>query len=58
VITTPVPDLPDIVAIFADRGHACAMSFDLELYCWGDNRYGQIGNGTFDDQPSPQFIFS
>jgi hypothetical protein len=58
VITTPVPGLPDIVAIFADRGHACAMSFDLELFCWGDNRYGQIGNGTFDDQPSPQFVFS
>jgi hypothetical protein len=44
-ITTPVPGLPDIAAIFADRFHICAVSFDDELYCWGSNTSGQLGIG-------------
>jgi len=25
--------------------HSCAIMDDLSLWCWGDNSYGQIGNG-------------
>ncbi|BFU46180.1 Ig-like domain-containing protein [Krasilnikovia sp. MM14-A1004] len=26
--------------------HACAVSTDRTLWCWGDNTYGQLGDGT------------
>jgi alpha-tubulin suppressor-like RCC1 family protein len=28
-------------------GHACAISNDDKLFCWGYNQWGQIGDGTF-----------
>lgn len=30
--------------------HACAVTFGGELLCWGDNRNGQIGDGTVGDK--------
>lgn len=47
-IPTLVEGLPqDYIAtnIYAGDSHVCAM-IDLKLYCWGDNSYGQIGNGN------------
>lgn len=26
--------------------HACAVTFTNEIYCWGDNHYGQLGDST------------
>jgi len=28
------------------RNFACGVTMDGEIYCWGQNRYGQLGNGT------------
>ncbi|MDB5168151.1 MAG: chromosome condensation regulator [Candidatus Saccharibacteria bacterium] len=28
------------------RGHACAVTSDGKLFCWGSNQYGQMGQGT------------
>ncbi len=33
--------------------HACAINVNDELYCWGSNAYGQIGNGNYTSQHSP-----
>ena len=37
--------------------HTCAISTGNSLYCWGNNDYGQIGDGTIDtDRHSPKRI--
>jgi alpha-tubulin suppressor-like RCC1 family protein len=33
--------------------HACAISTGNSLYCWGNNGSGNLGDGTFDQRPSP-----
>jgi alpha-tubulin suppressor-like RCC1 family protein len=34
------------VAIYAGPNHACVIESDRSVGCWGDNTYGQIGDGT------------
>lgn len=38
--------------------HACATSDagNYELYCWGDNAFGQIGDGTTSDRLAPTTV--
>lgn len=31
------------------KGFSCAVSGNKRVYCWGENRHGQIGNGTASD---------
>jgi alpha-tubulin suppressor-like RCC1 family protein len=38
----PVAGLPHATAIDCGGEHTCAVAGG-ELYCWGDNRYGQLG---------------
>ena len=45
------------------KSHACAVSGggssapgSGKLYCWGDNQYGQLGNGTNTDSPLPVLV--
>lgn len=33
-------------ALAVGAGHACAITTSATLYCWGNNDYGQLGNGT------------
>ncbi|WP_437803778.1 RCC1 domain-containing protein [Sorangium sp. So ce693] len=33
--------------------HTCAASDDGSVHCWGSNGWGEVGNGTFSDEPVP-----
>src|SRR5690606_35255540 len=57
LVWTAVPD-PDaysvrLTQISAGYGHTCGHDLDGKLYCWGDNRYGQLGDGTNTNRSTP-----
>ena len=41
-----IPGLNGIIAIAAGPGYGLALKNDGTVYAWGDNAYGQLGNGT------------
>ncbi|MBN1441019.1 MAG: hypothetical protein JW929_16565 [Anaerolineales bacterium] len=40
-------------ALAAGKNHTCALSAGGEVYCWGANGRGQLGDGTSDDRAVP-----
>jgi len=53
---TPVKVLSNVKSVSANSSNPSFMSAITEegdLYCWGDNGYGQVGNGTKKDQLVP-----
>ncbi len=37
--------LSNVIALDSGNGHACAVTYDGAVYCWGSNRMGQAGTG-------------
>ncbi|MCB1389213.1 MAG: hypothetical protein KDK12_08780 [Rhodobacteraceae bacterium] len=53
-LPSPVAGLPAPVAQIGANGYfTCAVTLEGDLYCWGQNFYGQIGNGNTEHQPVP-----
>ncbi|MBN1438850.1 MAG: hypothetical protein JW929_05500, partial [Anaerolineales bacterium] len=49
-----VAGLPnDIVAIAAGGGHTCALRSSSQVLCWGNNQYGELGDGTSSNRNLP-----
>lgn len=42
--------------VSAGTHHTCAISTTSELYCWGLNNFGQLGDGGTTTSPSPQRV--
>ena len=38
-------------ALDVGANHSCGIRDDGSLWCWGDNTYGQLGDGTTDGPP-------
>jgi alpha-tubulin suppressor-like RCC1 family protein len=42
-----------VVDIASGEGHSCAVISDGQVWCWGKNEYGQLGDGTTKDREEP-----
>lgn len=56
--TPQLIDVPGVTftKIACGSGHVMALSSDGQLYAWGLNDYGQLGNGTTENAKTPQPI--
>jgi alpha-tubulin suppressor-like RCC1 family protein len=56
----PIPvdvGLLDVVSISTRAWATCAVTQAGEVYCWGDNRRGQVGDGTsVEERPTPVLV--
>jgi RHS repeat-associated protein len=52
-LPTLVPGLNDIIAISAGYYHSLALTSDGTVMAWGRNDYGELGNGTSENQATP-----
>lgn len=46
----------DFRDISVGQNYACGVSVAGDVYCWGDNTYGQLGDGTTTDRTTPTKI--
>jgi alpha-tubulin suppressor-like RCC1 family protein len=58
--TIPQPVTNDVIKVSTTAGwswgagHTCVVKSDGSIFCWGNNSYGQLGNGSFGNNiPSP-----
>ena len=53
-----VGGLGQVVAIAAGGSHSLALRYNGQLYAWGRNNYGQLGDGGTTDRTSPVLVLS
>lgn len=47
------PTEGDWQRISTGQHYTCGIRLDQTLWCWGRNQYGQLGDGTASDRPTP-----
>lgn len=45
-VPRPIAIDAEFVSVSAGSGHACAITLRRQLYCWGRNNFGQVGDGS------------
>ena len=56
--TTPVKIMENVAMVRTQHSNTAAVTTDGDLYCWGGNEWGQIGNGTLVRQVTPVKVLS
>lgn len=46
-------EVSGFVSLDSGKDHNCALTKSGDIYCWGDNTYGQLGNGSHFEQNTP-----
>lgn len=46
----------DLISIAAGESHSLGLSRDGNIYAWGDNSFGQLGDGSPTDSESPRMV--
>ena len=55
--TTQVSGLASgVAAIAVGEDHSCAIKLDGKVWCWGDNRRGQLGGGSLPFSLAPKLV--
>jgi alpha-tubulin suppressor-like RCC1 family protein len=54
-ITEPwkIESIEDVRSIVAGDGFSCVLRNDHDVWCWGYNKYGELGNGTYENSSTP-----
>lgn len=50
---TPVDGLDEVRGLAVGKGFACVVNQGGQVYCWGNNRYGQLGSGSQSNRDVP-----
>jgi alpha-tubulin suppressor-like RCC1 family protein len=58
VKSTPVKIMSNVASVSLGQYHSAAITTNGDLYTWGSNKYGQLGNGTNTDSSTPVKIMS
>lgn len=56
MIPTDVEGVADAIGIACGTYHTCALIDSGRIQCWGDNSYGELGNGTTDVVAGPSYV--
>ncbi|MFO0613388.1 MAG: hypothetical protein U0414_12405 [Polyangiaceae bacterium] len=51
-----VVGVPGWTVVTTGAYETCAITTESDLYCWGNNGYGQLGIGNTTNQPTPQKV--
>ena len=52
----PFKLMDNVVAVAAGDNHSLALKTDGSVWAWGENRYGQLGDGTNNDRLAPVYV--
>ena len=55
-VAVPIPNLVGMLAVAAERDYSVALKSDGTVWTWGDNFYGQLGNGNKTDSAVPSKV--
>ncbi len=53
---TPGNSVPVLTQVSSGAQHSCAILDDGSVKCWGDNSFGQLGDGTRNDHLEPEKV--